>query len=72
MYIGYLCDSGRFHSMSFLETPFIKIIYNFMHCVYSEIKLFLFLFLNLRDVVLNWKVLSGRSSAVTKAMGPKP
>ena len=29
MYIGNLCDStdsGRFHSMGFLETPFIKII----------------------------------------------
>ena len=25
MYIGNQCDSGRFHSMGFLETPFIKI-----------------------------------------------
>ena len=23
--IGNLCDSSRFHSMGFLETPFIKI-----------------------------------------------
>ena len=25
MYIGNLCDSGRFHSMGFLEKLFIKI-----------------------------------------------
>ena len=26
MYIGYLCDSGRFHSMGFLEKLFIQIV----------------------------------------------
>ena len=45
MYIGNLCDSGRFHSMGFLEKLFIKIFLIFIQCVCSEIKFFLFLFL---------------------------
>ena len=45
MYIGNLCDSGRFQCMGFLETPFIKIIEMFMHYVHFKIKLYLFLFL---------------------------
>ena len=33
MYIGNLCDSGRFQSMGFLETPFI-IFFRFSRTVF--------------------------------------
>ena len=58
MYIGYLCDSGRFHSMGFLETLCIKINLDLYALCSVQNKVILILFiviLNCYNVLFNYK-----------------
>ena len=58
MYIGNLCDGGRFHSMGFLETPFITINFDLYALCSVRNKVILIIFiviLNCYNVLFNYK-----------------